>query len=60
MQKQHFLSGPCGVFEKPAFMKGTQEIFTHVANSQVLSTVGSGHTVAAVEKLWFSKTNFIC
>jgi phosphoglycerate kinase len=49
--KTVFLSGPCGVFENPAFMKGTQEIFTHVANSNVFSIVGGGHTVAAVEKL---------
>ena len=49
--KTVFLSGPCGVFEEPAFMKGTQEIFTHVANSKVFSIVGGGHTVAAVEKL---------
>ena len=49
--KTVFLSGPCGVFENPAFMKGTQEIFTHVANSQVFSIVGGGHTVAAIEKL---------
>jgi phosphoglycerate kinase len=49
--KTVFLSGPCGVFENPAFMKGTQEIFTHVANSGVFSIVGGGHTVAAVEKL---------
>ncbi len=49
--KTVFLSGPCGVFENPAFMKGTQEIFTHVANSGVFSIVGGGHTVAAIEKL---------
>ena len=49
--KTIFLSGPCGVFEKPAFMKGTEEIFSYVANSDVFSIVGGGHTVAAVEKL---------
>jgi phosphoglycerate kinase len=49
--KTVFLSGPCGVFENPAFMKGTKEIFTFVANSDVFSIVGGGHTVAAVEKL---------
>jgi phosphoglycerate kinase len=49
--KTVFLSGPCGVFENPAFMKGTQEIFTHVANSDVFSIVGGGHTVAAVGQL---------
>jgi len=49
--KTVFLSGPCGVFENPAFIKGTQEIFTYVANSDVFSIVGGGHTVAAVEQL---------
>ena len=49
--KTVFLSGPCGVFENPTFMKGTKEIFTYVANSDVFSIVGGGHTVAAVEQL---------
>jgi phosphoglycerate kinase len=49
--KTVFLSGPCGVFENPVFMKGTKEIFTFVANSDVFSIVGGGHTVAAVEQL---------
>jgi phosphoglycerate kinase len=49
--KTIFLSGPCGVFEKPVFMKGTKEIFSYVANSDVFSIVGGGHTVAAVEQL---------
>jgi phosphoglycerate kinase len=49
--KTVFLSGPCGVFENPVFMKGTKEIFTFVANSDVFSIVGGGHTVAAIEKL---------
>jgi phosphoglycerate kinase len=49
--KTVFLSGPCGVFENPVFMKGTKEIFTYVANLNAFSIVGGGHTVAAVEKL---------
>jgi len=49
--KTIFLSGPCGVFEIPTFMKGTKEIFTYVANSNVFSVVGGGHTVAAIEQL---------
>ena len=53
--KTVFLSGPCGVFEKAAFMKGTQEIFTYVANSDIFSIVGGGHTVAAVEQLGLDK-----
>jgi phosphoglycerate kinase len=46
-----FLSGPCGVFENPNFIKGTKEIFSFVANSDVFSIVGGGHTVAAIEQL---------
>jgi len=46
-----FLSGPCGVFEKPLFQQGTKEIFTAVACSDAFSIVGGGHTVAAVEQL---------
>jgi phosphoglycerate kinase len=53
--KTVFLSGPCGVFENPTFMKGTKEIFTYVANSDVISIVGGGHTVAAVEQLGLDK-----
>jgi len=53
--KTVFLSGPCGVFENSVFMKGTQEIFTYVANSDIFSIVGGGHTVAAVEQLGLDK-----
>lgn len=49
--KTVFLSGPCGVFENPLFMKGTEEIFKFVADIEAFSIVGGGHTVAAVEHL---------
>ena len=49
--KTIFLSGPCGVFENPLFMKGTEEIFKFVAQSDAFSIVGGGHTVAAVTRL---------
>ena len=49
--KTVFLSGPCGVFENPVFMKGTKEIFTYIADLDVFSIVGGGHTVAAIEQL---------
>ena len=49
--KTVFLSGPCGVFENPIFMKGTRELFTFIANSKAFSIVGGGHTVAAVKQL---------
>jgi phosphoglycerate kinase len=51
--KTIFLSGPCGVFELPLFMKGTKEIFTYVANAHAFSIVGGGHTVAAIKQLGF-------
>jgi phosphoglycerate kinase len=49
--KTIFLSGPCGVFENPVFMKGTEDIFRYVAQSEAFSIVGGGHTVAAVTQL---------
>ena len=49
--KTIFISGPCGVFENPLFSKGTEEIFKFVANLDVFSIVGGGHTVAAIEKM---------
>ena len=49
--KTIFISGPCGVFEKIIFQRGTKEIFRHIANSNALSIAGGGHTVAAIEKL---------
>jgi len=53
--KTIFLSGPCGVFENPLFIKGTQQIFSHIAELDTISIVGGGHTVAAIEKLNLSK-----
>lgn len=49
--KTIFLSGPCGVFENPLFMKGTQDIFSHVSNLSAFTIVGGGHTVAAITQL---------
>jgi len=49
--KTIFLSGPCGVFENPIFMKGTEEIFRYVSESKAFSIVGGGHTVAAITNL---------
>ena len=49
--KTIFLSGPCGVFEKPSFMKGTKEIFTFIANSKAYTIAGGGHTIAAIKQM---------
>lgn len=52
--KTIFLSGPCGVFEKEEFMKGTEKVFRAIAESGAFSVAGGGHTIAALEKLGLS------
>lgn len=49
--KTIFISGPCGVYENPLFRKGTEEIFSFIANSKAFSIAGGGHTVAAIEQM---------
>ncbi len=49
--KTIFISGPCGVFENPLFRKGTEELFTYIAQRKTFSIAGGGHTVAALEHL---------
>jgi len=49
--KTIFVSGPCGVFEKEHFMKGTEEVFKAIAESGAFSIAGGGHTIAAIEKI---------
>jgi phosphoglycerate kinase len=49
--KTIFISGPCGVYENPIFRKGTEEIFSFIANLQAFSIAGGGHTVAAIEQM---------
>jgi phosphoglycerate kinase len=48
--KTIFFNGPAGVFELEPFSVGTRELLTAVAESDALSIVGGGHTVAAVEQ----------
>jgi len=44
-------NGPMGVFEMPAFRKGTEAVARAVADSDAWSVVGGGDSVAAVELL---------
>jgi len=53
--KSIVISGPMGVYENKEFIEGTKKIFEAIASSKAFSLVGGGHTIAAVEKLGFSK-----
>ena len=44
-------NGPMGVFEMDAFAKGTEAVARAVANSNAVSIVGGGDSVAALEKV---------
>lgn len=43
-------NGPVGVFEFPAFSKGTETIAKAIARSSAFSIAGGGDTLAAIEK----------
>lgn len=43
-------NGPMGVFEKPAFARGTLDVARAVAAGQAFSVIGGGDTVAAVNQ----------
>lgn len=43
-------NGPMGVFEMPSFAKGTFEIAKAVADSNAVSVIGGGDSVAAVQQ----------
>ncbi|MBU5675447.1 phosphoglycerate kinase [Alkaliphilus sp. MSJ-5] len=47
-------NGPMGVFEMPAFAKGTREIAKALANSKATTIIGGGDSAAAVEQLGFA------
>ena len=49
--KTIFWNGPMGVFEIDAFAKGTEAVARAVAESEAVSIVGGGDSVAAVRKL---------
>jgi phosphoglycerate kinase len=48
--KTIFWNGPMGVFEIDKFGKGTEEVAKAVANSEAVSIIGGGDSVAAVLK----------
>ena len=53
-------NGPVGVFEFPAFEKGTREIAKAIAQSKAFSIAGGGDTLAAIAKYGIEKqVNYI-
>jgi phosphoglycerate kinase len=52
--KTIFWNGPMGVFEIDQFGKGTEEVAKAVANSEAVSIIGGGDSVAAVLKIGVS------
>lgn len=49
-----FWNGPMGVFEKPAFSRGTFGLAKAIAESQALKIVGGGDSAAAAEQSGFA------
>ena len=49
--KTIFWNGPMGVFELPAFSRGTAELARAVARSSATSIVGGGDSVAAINQM---------
>lgn len=48
-------NGPMGVFEFPAFAKGTEAVARAMAESQAVTIVGGGDSAAAVEQMGYSE-----
>ena len=52
--RQVLWNGPMGVFEFPAFAKGTKALAQALADSGAVTIVGGGDSAAAVEQMGFA------
>ena len=52
--KTIFANGPAGVFEKPEFAIGTEDLINAIASSSGFSIIGGGHIAAATASLGFT------
>jgi len=56
-----FLNGPPGVYETPAFEKGTKRLFEAVQNSPAYTVIGGGDSVTAAAKyIDARKISYVC
>ncbi|WP_293694142.1 phosphoglycerate kinase [uncultured Agrococcus sp.] len=53
-----FWNGPMGVFEMPAFAKGTEQVAKALAETEAFTVVGGGDSAAAVRTLGFEDDAF--
>ncbi|MDL2270195.1 phosphoglycerate kinase [Methanobrevibacter sp. OttesenSCG-928-I08] len=51
--KTIFANGPAGVFEKPEFAIGTEDLINAIASSKGFSIIGGGHIAAATASLGY-------
>jgi phosphoglycerate kinase len=49
------MKGPAGLYEDEAFAKGTKDILKAIADSNVFSLIGGGHTSAAISEVGMDK-----
>jgi phosphoglycerate kinase len=47
-------NGPMGVFEMPPFDEGTRAVATAIADSDAISIIGGGDSVAAIQQMGFA------
>ncbi|MDW8063209.1 MAG: phosphoglycerate kinase [Candidatus Caldarchaeum sp.] len=52
------VKGPVGVYEKPAFRKGTEALYSALRASKATTMIGGGDSVTAIDLLGFRASDF--